>query len=100
MSTQVTSRKEEQFIADMIRCRGIEFARLGMKVEFEGEAGTIVGINSSSNLEVKFSNHLKFGKHAHNCHPTWNMKYFGADGGLIAHFDGNGCVTRPSLEGV
>lgn len=97
MSTQVAKRKEDQFIAEMIRCRGIEFARLGMMVECDGDAGTIIDINSSSNLNVRFTNQLKYGKHAHNCHPTWKMKYFGPDGVLIAHFDDNGCVTRPTL---
>lgn len=85
----------EQFIADMIRCRGIEFAQLGMMVEVDGNMGTIQGINASANLNVRFANELTFGKHSHNCHPMWRVKYFDATGALIAHFDDDKCVLRP-----
>jgi len=46
--------KQEQFVSDMIRCRGIAFARLGMQVEVAGDFGTIVGMNSGANLDVSF----------------------------------------------
>lgn len=88
--------KSDRFVADMVRCRGIEFARLGMMVEVDGDAGTIEGMNSSGNLNVRYCNALKYGKHLHNCHPTWNVKYFDAAGVLIAHFDECKCVFRPS----
>lgn len=87
--------KAQQFQEDMIRCRDIEFARLGMMVEVDGDMGTIQGINASANLDVLFSNQLKYGKRSHNCHPTWNVKYFDENGTLIAHFDENECVFRP-----
>jgi hypothetical protein len=57
--------------------------------------GTIEGMNSSANLNVRFTNQLKYGKHLHNCHPTWNVKYFDAEGKVIAHFDDSKCVFRP-----
>jgi hypothetical protein len=78
--------KADQFIADMKRCRGIEFARIGMQVEVDGDMGTIVGMNSSANLDVVFVNQLKYGKGKHNCHPTWEICYFGADGKIIADY--------------
>lgn len=78
--------KAEQFVADMKRCRGIDFARIGMQVEVAGDIGTIVGMNSSANLDVKFANQVKYGKHDHNCHPTWETRYFDADGKVIADY--------------
>lgn len=81
--------KAEQFVADMTRCRGIDFARIGMQVEVNGDIGTIVGMNGSANLDVKFANQAKYGKHAHNCHPTWETRYFDADGKVIADYRKN-----------
>lgn len=81
--------KAEQFIADMKRCRGIDFARIGMQIEVDGDIGTIVGMNSSANLDVKFANQTKYGKYAHNCHPTWETRYFDADGQVIADYRKN-----------
>lgn len=78
--------KNEQFVADMIRCRGIDFARIGMQVEVDGDIGTIHGMNSSGNLDVVFANQVKYGKHPHNCHPTWETRYFDADGKVIADY--------------
>lgn len=95
MATSGKKTKAEQFQASMIRCRGIEFARLGMMVEVDGDMGTIVGMNDSANLDVLFTNQLKYGKHTHNCHPTWNVKYFDETGTVIAHFDACKCVFRP-----
>lgn len=73
----------------MKRCRGIDFARIGMQVEVAGDIGTIVGMNSSANLDVKFANQVKYGKHAHNCHPTWEARYFDAEGKVIADYRKN-----------
>lgn len=87
--------KDKQFVADMIRCRGIEFAQLGMMVEVNGDMGTIEGFNGSANLDVRFTNQLKHRPGLHNCHPTWNVKYFDKDGKAIAHFDDCKCVFRP-----
>ena len=41
MATSQQMTKDEQFLEDMIRCRSIEFARLGMTVEVNGVMGTI-----------------------------------------------------------
>ncbi|HDS0956982.1 TPA: hypothetical protein QDZ28_000628 [Pseudomonas putida] len=89
------SSKAQRFQEEMIRCRGIEFARLGMMVEVDGHSGTIQGMNASANLDVRFTNQLKHGKRNHSCHPTWKVKYFDESGALIAHFDGSKCVLRP-----
>lgn len=95
MATSGKKSKAEQFQKAMLRCRGIEFARLGMMVEVDGDMGTIEGMNDSTNLNVRFTNQLKYGKHLHNCHPTWNVKYFDGEEALIAHFDECKCVFRP-----
>lgn len=84
--------KATQFIEDMKRCRGIDFARIGMMVEVDGAIGTITGMNGSANLDVKFANQLKFGKGAHNCHPMWKIKYFNNAGELIADYTGDKSV--------
>ena len=92
------SKKAAQFKADMLRCRGIEFAELGMMVEVDGDIGTIEGINGSANLDVRFTNQLKHGKQLHNCHPAWRIKYFDKNGVVIAHFDDKQCVFRPAAS--
>lgn len=92
--------KAKKFVADMIKHRGLEFVRLNMMVEVDGDIGTIVKMNDSANLDVIFSNQLKLGKHAHNCHPTWRVKYFDAEGKCIAHFDDDKCIFRPKRPSV
>lgn len=78
--------KAEQFQADMERCRGMGWVQLGMMVEVDGHLGTIRGMNSSANLDVEFVNQLKWGKGTHNCHPTWETRYFDADGKVIKDY--------------
>jgi 2-hydroxy-3-keto-5-methylthiopentenyl-1-phosphate phosphatase len=78
--------KAEQFIADMTRLRGMDFVRIGMVVEVNGERGKIIGMNMSANLDVVFDDHEKHGKHAHNCHPEWETRYFNDKGECIADY--------------
>jgi hypothetical protein len=78
--------KSEKFIEDMIRCRGIDFARIGMQVEVAGDIGTIVGMNLAGNLDVVFANQQKHGKGKSNCHPTWKTRYFDESGAVIADY--------------
>ncbi|HWT40981.1 MAG TPA: hypothetical protein VN081_07010 [Dongiaceae bacterium] len=80
------SKSEAQFVADMTRCRGMEWVRIGMQVEVNGDLGTIIGMNGSANLDVVFVNQLKMGKRKHNCHPTWKTRYFDADGNVIKDY--------------
>ena len=80
------TKKQKQFIDDMIRSRNINFARIGMMVEVNENIGTIMGTNYSANLDVKFANCLKFGNGKSNCHPTSNIKYFNSDGKVIASY--------------
>lgn len=94
------TKKEAQFRSDMMRCRGIEFAKLGMMVEVDGDIGTIEGMSGSANLDVRFTNQLKHGRQVHNSHPTWKVKYFDEAGNMIAHFDECRCVFRPDLAPV
>lgn len=90
--------KAQKFQNDMQRQRGIDFAFIGMQIEMDGDIGTIVGMNDSANLDVTFANQAKYGKHKHNVHPTWRMKYFDAAGELIAHFGDEGCILRPTAS--
>ncbi|CAI9898904.1 TPA: hypothetical protein ACG5BG_004807 [Pseudomonas aeruginosa] len=90
--------RSEAFIQTMRVQRGIEFARIGMMVEVNGERGTIKGANGSANLDVVFANVLKMGQHKHNCHPCWRVKYFDDTGELIAHHDDEKWVLRPQAK--
>lgn len=90
--------KAQTFQDEMQRLRGIDFAFIGMQIEMDGDIGTIVGMNVRANLDVTFANQAKYGKHKHNVHPTWRMKYFDATGALIAHFGDEGCILRPSAS--
>lgn len=78
--------KAEQFIADMIRVRGMEWVRLGMQIEVAGDLGTIKGMNRSGNLDVEFANQLKYGKGTSNCHPWWETRYFDKDNNVIKDY--------------
>ncbi|MFH0995776.1 MAG: hypothetical protein V1844_09810 [Pseudomonadota bacterium] len=80
------TKKEQQFIDEMKRLRGMDFVKIGMMVEVNGEIGTVVGMNSSANLDVIFSNQLKHGKGKSNCHPTSETRYFDAAGKVIADY--------------
>lgn len=84
-----SKQKQQQFIEDMKRLRGIDFARLGMLVEVSGDSGTIVGMNRSANLDVVFANQQKHGKRPHNCHPTWEIAYFNENNEIIADYRKN-----------
>ncbi|HIE2514024.1 TPA: hypothetical protein ACXLCK_002478 [Pseudomonas aeruginosa] len=90
--------RAEAFIQTMRVQHGIEFARIGMMVEVNGERGTIKGANGSANLDVVFANVLKMGQHKHNCHPCWRVKYFDDTGELIAHHDDEKWVLRPQVK--
>lgn len=76
----------QRFVDDMIRCRGMDWVRLGMMVESYGDLGTIVGMNGSANLDVVFVNQLKMGKRKHNCHPWCETRYFDAQGRVIRDY--------------
>lgn len=96
--TKAMTAKEKRFIEDLVRTRGagLNFVRLGMEVAVSGDRGTIVGLNASANLDVKFANQQKYGKHAHNCHPTYDMQYFDEAGALIASFIDGDCQFSPN----
>lgn len=82
----IVTKKEKKFIDDMTRCRGMDWVRLGMMIEVNGDIGTIIGMNASANLDVVFSNQLKYGKTSYNCHPTWETVYFNENGAIIKDF--------------
>ncbi len=80
------TKKEKDFKKAM-EVRGLNFIKLGMMIEVNSKIGTIAGYNLSGNLDVVFSNQLKYGKHKHNCHPTWKTKYYADDGVLLAEYN-------------
>lgn len=49
--------------------RGVPFARVGMSVRVDGHDGVLVGVNSSANFDVLFSNGPWAGEKM-NCHPA------------------------------
>lgn len=65
--------------------RGVPFARIGMNVEVEGHPGVIVDKNDSANFDVHFTGGPHKGTTL-NCHPNWTMKFFAADGSVIAEY--------------
>ena len=78
--------EEEEYFADEIkRVRGLDFPRLGMKVEALGAIGKIVGLNHSANLSIQFEE----GGIKYSCHPTYRMKYFDENDNLIADYTNN-----------
>lgn len=68
----------------MKKIRGMPFIKVGMRVLFTHSRkwGTITGVNNSANLNVKFDGD----NYSCNCHPTWMMQYYDADGKMIAEF--------------
>jgi len=84
----------QRFVDDMTRCRGMGWVRLGMQVEVNGHLGTIKGMNSSANLDVVFANQLKWGKQKHNCHPTWQTRYFDEAGRVIKDYTETASAVR------
>ena len=70
---------EEQF-AYVIKYRGIEFAKIGMRCEVNGNKGIITGTSSGCNLAVCYEGNT----YSYNSHPYWKFKYFNEDGELIA----------------
>lgn len=71
----------EQF-ARVIESRGIQFAYMGMRIEVDGQMGTIVGSNHSGNIDVCFD-----GKwYEENCHPWWETRYFDRKGNVIKDY--------------
>ncbi len=69
--------------------RGLPFAHVGMRVEVEGQPGVIVGSNDSANFDVLFMAGPHKGQKG-NCHPHYQMKYFGENGEVLADFTKGG----------
>lgn len=70
-----------------------------MSVEIDGDMETIVRMNSSATLNVKFANQLQYGTQ-NELSPTWNIRYFNAVGKVIAHYEANECVSPRSRISV
>jgi hypothetical protein len=66
----------------MKQYRDIPYAYQGMKIEVCGKPGTIVGANSSANLDVVFDGQW----HENNCHPHYETVYFDRRGNIVADF--------------
>lgn len=73
-------RDRERF-DDVKKMRGIEFAKIGMKISVCGKFGTICG-NIGANLAVCFD-----GKYyAENCHPYWQTIYYDENNNVIKSY--------------
>jgi hypothetical protein len=66
----------------MAKMRGIDFAYQGMRIAVEGKMGSIVGSNSSLNLDVVFDGQY----HESNCHPWWETVYFDRKRNVVADY--------------
>lgn len=63
---------EQPGFRDCMIYRGVPFAKLGMRVRFDnGDHGTLVGHNSSANLDVIMDG----ADSPLNCHPAWQISY-------------------------
>jgi hypothetical protein len=58
--------------------RGIPPVKKGMRCSVNGEAGAIVGGNSSANFNVRFNDSNK----VLNCHPYWKFQIFTETGAV------------------
>ena len=75
---------KKEFKESILRCRGIDWAEKGMRVELgNGNCGIIVGMNRSGNLDVKTD------KGVQNWHPTWNIVYFDNNNNIVKDFRDN-----------
>ncbi len=76
------SEEELEKFNNVIERRGIEFAKIGMKISVGGKFGVVIGANSSMNLDVDFSGDgVKS-----NCHPTWETIYYDRNNDIIKNF--------------
>lgn len=64
------------------QARDIGFTHQGMRVSVCGQMGTIVGGNSSMNLDVVLDGQY----HKSNCHPWYETVYFDRKGNAVADF--------------
>ncbi len=76
----------EAFIRNA-KYRGIDFAKVGMRVKVGDDMGTITGHNSSANLNVLFDDDSRYPGEEHNCHPHWDIIYFDVSGTEIASYN-------------
>ena len=76
------SDSEAQRFEHVKEIRGIEFVRIGMRVEVDGRSGVIVGANNSANLDVIFDGQ----NHKGNVHPYWETVYFGDNGEVLRDY--------------
>lgn len=64
--------------------RGTAFAYQGQLVTVRGEPGILVGGNAGANFNVRFADGTR------NCHPTYEMVYYGSDGTVVADYEAKG----------
>lgn len=60
--------------------RGVPLVDYGTEVELDGKRGFIIGDNNSCNFDVQFADGI------YNCHPNYELIYFGNDGKVIYDF--------------
>ena len=73
---------QKRFAEDMQQNRGLDFVRIGLQVEVDGNIGIIKGMNSSANLNVAFEGE----RDTSNFHPTWETRYFDFNNDIIKDY--------------
>jgi len=76
------TKKQLTFVENMKSNRGLDFVRIGLKVEVNGNVGIIKGMNSAANINVDFGGD----RGVSNCHPMWKTIYFDFNGNIIKDF--------------
>lgn len=62
--------------------RNLPFLKRGMRLNMAGSWGRLVGGGTSGYLRVLFDG----SKRVSNCHPTWEMTFYGDFGEVIANY--------------
>ena len=73
------SKNTQKAIDRVVEYRQLPAIKKGMVCEVAGRKGTVIGGNQSCNFNVLFDGDKK----PMNCHPSYRMKIFSADGEVI-----------------
>lgn len=62
--------------------RQMPFIKRGMRVQVDGQMGSVTAGNRSGNINVRFDGF----KYTENCHPKWETVYFDKEGNILADY--------------
>ena len=77
--------EQREFIKKVMKFFGVDmyFLRLGMRVQYGEEFGSVVGFSGRNTLLVRFDNELRFGNKPLSVFPYYQMRYFTEKGIVI-----------------